>query len=263
MKTRLDRIETRLQSVIESSVNLFAQSAAQRRLAHLLVEVIHGNIRTGGDGRALAPSEFVIHLHPTSLAYWQRHSDLLEEIGRNLQVVLQEHAIFFMREPVLRISADPGLAESDLRVTVVDTPPRNMRDTAAFPLSSILPQPAAAPHNAFLIVEGSQVFPLNRSVVNIGRRSDNHLVIDDPRVSRTHAQLRVVRGQYVLFDLNSTGGTTLNGHPVSQAALKPGDVISLAGVPLIYGEDAPPDDDDVDESTQAIDIPPQSPKARE
>jgi len=80
-------------------------------------------------------------------------------------------------------------------------------------------------------------------VVNIGRRADNHLVLADPRVSRAHAQIRAIRGQYVLFDLNSTGGTVVNGRRVRQYTLKPGDVISLSGVPLIYGEDTPNDAD--------------------
>ena len=43
------------------------------------------------------------------------------------------------------------------------------------------------PANAFLIVNGTEVFPPTQSVINIGRRTDNQLVIDDPRISRcTH-----------------------------------------------------------------------------
>jgi pSer/pThr/pTyr-binding forkhead associated (FHA) protein len=69
---------------------------------------------------------------------------------------------------------------------------------------------------------------------------ENQLVIDDPRVSRTHAQLRAIKGRYVVFDLNSTGGTFVNGQRTSQSALYPGDVISLAGVTLVFGQDNPP-----------------------
>jgi len=97
----------------------------------------------------------------------------------------------------------------------------------------------AIPGNAFLIIQGTKIFPLKQSVVNIGRRLDNHIVIDDPRVSRNHAQLRAVRGHYMLFDLNSTGGTFVNNERTTQSALYPGDVISLAGVMLIFGQDIP------------------------
>jgi pSer/pThr/pTyr-binding forkhead associated (FHA) protein len=101
------------------------------------------------------------------------------------------------------------------------------------------------PENAFLIIEGVKVHPLNESVVNIGRRLENQLVIDDPRVSRNHAQLRAIKGRFVLFDLNSTGGTFVNGQRTSQTVLYPGDVISLAGVALIFGQDNPPSRSDV------------------
>jgi pSer/pThr/pTyr-binding forkhead associated (FHA) protein len=96
------------------------------------------------------------------------------------------------------------------------------------------------PENAFLIIEGVKVHALSEAVVNIGRRLENQLVIDDPRVSRNHAQLRAIKGRFVLFDLNSTGGTFVNGQRTSQTVLYPGDVISLAGVALIFGQDNPP-----------------------
>jgi pSer/pThr/pTyr-binding forkhead associated (FHA) protein len=74
-------------------------------------------------------------------------------------------------------------------------------------------------------------------VINIGRRPDNQLVINDSRVSRIHAQLRAINGLYIIFDLDTTGGTFVNGQKINQCTLYPGDVISLAGVPLIFGQD--------------------------
>ena len=96
------------------------------------------------------------------------------------------------------------------------------------------------PEEAFLIIDSVKVFPLTESVINIGRRLGNTLVIDDNRVSRAHAQLRAINGRYVLFDLNSSGGTFINGRKTTQAIVYPGDVISLAGVDLIYGQKNPP-----------------------
>jgi pSer/pThr/pTyr-binding forkhead associated (FHA) protein len=43
----------------------------------------------------------------------------------------------------------------------------------------------------------------------------------------------------VVFDLDSSGGTLVNGRRVLQQALQPGDVVSLAGVPLVFGQDDP------------------------
>ena len=95
----------------------------------------------------------------------------------------------------------------------------------------------AIPENAFLIIEGLRVYPLREPIVNIGRRLENHVVIDDPRISRHHAQLRALKGHFVLFDLNSTGGTFVNGQRANQTVLYPDDVISLAGVILVFGQD--------------------------
>ena len=81
-------------------------------------------------------------------------------------------------------------------------------------------------------------------MIRIGRRPDNNLVLDDPHISRIHAMLQAVDGQYVVKDLGSTAGTRVNHHLVKEAVLRPGDVITLAAVELIYGEDrsGPPED---------------------
>jgi pSer/pThr/pTyr-binding forkhead associated (FHA) protein len=94
------------------------------------------------------------------------------------------------------------------------------------------------PSTAFLIVN-SELFSLAREIVNIGRKLDNHIVIHDPRISRHHAQLRVMEGQFVILDLNSTGGTFVNNQRVTKSVLYSGDSISLAGVMLKFVQDAP------------------------
>jgi hypothetical protein len=242
MKTKLDQVESRLQAIIESSVVLFARGDSQHRLAHELVSAVQENIISEPDGRTLAPNMYTIYLHPDSLAFWQQHHQLLETIASSLQETAREFGVFFLNDPILRLAPDPQLGLDGL-VVVASSQYEPSGQTAAFVANPVPGGSRAIPSNAFLIVEGNRVFPLDRTVVNIGRRGDNHLVLPDPRVSRAHAQIRAIRGQYLLFDLNSTGGTMVNGRRVHQYTLKPGDVISLSGVPLIYGEDSPPDND--------------------
>lgn len=94
------------------------------------------------------------------------------------------------------------------------------------------------PASAFLIVN-TQVFPIKRALVNIGRNLDNHLVIQEESVSRVHAQLRFENDQFIIYDLNSTGGTYVNGKQVTKCVLHSGDSIVLAGVPLLFVRDTP------------------------
>lgn len=91
------------------------------------------------------------------------------------------------------------------------------------------------PQNAFLIVDGSEIIPLKKALVTIGRMDDNDIVISNAHVSRYHAQMRAMNGRYVLVDLDSTGGTSVNGKRIQQRILHPGDVITLSGIPLLYG----------------------------
>jgi len=95
------------------------------------------------------------------------------------------------------------------------------------------------PPNAFFVIEKVKVYPLVKGIINIGRRLENHLVVADLRVSRSHAQLRAINGQFVLFDLNSTRGTYVNGQRIAQAILYPDDTISLGGVTLTFHQQEP------------------------
>lgn len=94
------------------------------------------------------------------------------------------------------------------------------------------------PENVFLIFQGVKAIPLNQRVTSIGRGHDNTVVIDDPRISRRHLEIRVVQESFVVFDLNSTGGTYINGQRINQGLLYPGDLISLAGVNLVFMHDS-------------------------
>ena len=100
-------------------------------------------------------------------------------------------------------------------------------------------EPDAIPQNAFFVMEAGRTFPLLEPIINIGRMLDNHLVLDDLRVSRHHAQLRAAQGHFVLVDRDSTAGIFVNGRRVTETILYPHDTISLGGVILTFQQDEP------------------------
>jgi pSer/pThr/pTyr-binding forkhead associated (FHA) protein len=62
------------------------------------------------------------------------------------------------------------------------------------------------------------------------------VVLDDPNVSRTHAEIRPRGGSWVLSDHGSTNGASINGRRIDgPEVLKPGDEIEL-GTSLITFE---------------------------
>jgi hypothetical protein len=170
---------------------------------------------------------------------------LFNKLIQALEKAGEEAGLYFISSPIIQIVPDDTAAQQQIhieaKINLEDLDHTTSLEVEAGENSggagSSSGQAQAIPANAFVIVNGMDVIPLNRHVLNIGRRPDNQLVIDDPRVSRLHAQLRAIKGRYVIFDLDSTGGTFVNGQRVVQSILFPGDVISLAGLPLVYGQD--------------------------
>src|SRR6476469_7285975 len=54
----------------------------------------------------------------------------------------------------------------------------------------------------------------------IGRQPDNHLILRDSRVSRSHARIVVENGAYVLEDSGSRHGTFVNGRRIRRKTLE-------------------------------------------
>jgi pSer/pThr/pTyr-binding forkhead associated (FHA) protein len=134
----------------------------------------------------------------------------------------------------IEFTVDDSLREESIRV-FAEIFRSGEESTDAFPAASAAP--IVLPRGAFLIINGSRHYPLNRPVINIGRQLDNHLVLDDALVSRRHAQLRARDGQYLLTDLGSKHGLRVNNTTVHEWVLQPGDVFRLGNTELIYGDD--------------------------
>jgi DNA-binding CsgD family transcriptional regulator len=76
--------------------------------------------------------------------------------------------------------------------------------------------------------ESGETFALTGDVTTVGRGRGVDIALDDPSVSRLHAEL-VRRGEHVyVSDLGlSTNGTRVNGRPVGKRVLNDGDVLSF------------------------------------
>ncbi len=81
----------------------------------------------------------------------------------------------------------------------------------------------------------NEVFELPQATVTIGRESGLDVSIRDPEMSRRHAQVKWQAGGYVLEDLGSTNGTTVNGVRVTGAhSLASGDEIGVGHTVLEF-----------------------------
>lgn len=79
-----------------------------------------------------------------------------------------------------------------------------------------------------------ETFWISKTPSLVGRAAGDVLLADN-RVSGKHAQLDVLDvDQYMIKDLASTNGTTVNGRPVSTSRVKDGDEVAFGGVRMRF-----------------------------
>ena len=75
--------------------------------------------------------------------------------------------------------------------------------------------------------------------VSIGRRSENEIPIRDIGASRVHAEVFREEDDFYIRDLKSRKGTLVNGEPISECRLNPGDRITIGNTVLAFTFEAP------------------------
>jgi hypothetical protein len=239
-KNRFSQFEERIQTLVEGGfARLFAGRLQPREVALRLARAMEDDADVDGVGNLIAPNRYIVYLRPDD------HAALLKA-QPDTASRLAGHLIDLARESDLRLDAPPEVvlvpddSVAPHTVVVRAEHAETVRQATQVMMAVEAEESAAPPEDppelpaAFLVVDRDRYVPLDRTVINIGRRRDNTIVLEDRRVSRQHCQLRFRFGQFVLYDLASRGGTFVNNLRVSECALKSGDVISLAGVKVVY-----------------------------
>lgn len=80
-----------------------------------------------------------------------------------------------------------------------------------------------------------QTHYINNRTITIGRDQENDIVLNHPLVSRKHARIAQENGEYIIYDLNSTNGTYVDGELIhKQLRLPSAALIGVAGFRLLF-----------------------------
>lgn len=199
------------------------------------VSQIRANTMADDEGNRFAPDHHILHVHPDDyLALTKSGLDLQSSIAEPLRQVVEDAGYKVLGKLRITLAVDPNVARS-VPQAIASHSRNPLKQARSLPSQeSSAEQP---PPGAYFLIDGKDYFPLREPLVTIGRRIDNHLVLNDPLVSRRHALLRLREGHYVLVDLDSSGGTQVNGRLVEECVLRRSDVVVIGTVKLIYGED--------------------------
>ncbi|MDQ6745278.1 MAG: DUF3662 and FHA domain-containing protein [Actinomycetota bacterium] len=194
--------------------------------------------------RTYVPNEYRVFLSPRDR---ERFVSYEEALSTELAGYLLEHArrerLALLSRPVIEFETDErlGLGEFGIQTRVVAPEPepqqhpgevqesgRTMIYSTAGRVAEPLEERARArQENALLLLDGRRLV-VGSAGVTIGRSRQSDIVLDDPNVSRQHAEIRPRGGSWVLTDLGSTNGSSVNGRRIGgPEVLKPGDEVEI------------------------------------
>lgn len=236
---RFTRFEARLEQWVETT---FAAAFGYRvnvfDLALHLARAMESALRYDplGIHRPLAPDTYDLYIQ-TELynRLLERHPDLAMRLADYVVTLAAQGEYRLSDTPRVNVHADPTLEMRHPRAVASHTSGTNGSTVGMAAVAA--PHTGPAPRNPHLVVNGGAPFRLSEDIVNVGRMNDNDLTVDDPYVSRYHVQLRRRGGDYLLFDINSSRGTLVNGVRVREHTLRSGDVIDIGRSRLIYMDD--------------------------
>lgn len=234
----MHRFEDLAQQLIETSLSRLLRERLQAG------EVLRSLVRAIEDAQAALqvrdtppPNHFWVTLHDSDLAKLREaQPQLADDLAEQVRQIMLQMGLRLDAPPRVLVHGALEVPSHQIRVIARWIPadaPRSDTQVGAEAVAAHLPR------RPFLIVDGRRQIDLNSRLVTIGRSRESDVIVDDRRVSRKHVELRWLdaSAKFLAVDTGSSGGTKLNGHAIKQCTLEAGDVISLAGCELIYGEE--------------------------
>jgi hypothetical protein len=227
----LQRFESRLEQAVSGAFAKAFRSAVQPvELAAALQREVDNSAQILSRDRRLVPNTFQVELSPMD---HERLSPYSETLREELVEMLRQHAedqhYVFAGPLSIDFSREEDLVTGRFRV----------RSSATAAVVAHQPPPGRAqrPPQAHVEVNGTR-HPLVAPGLVIGRGADADLRINDPGVSRRHAELRVAGGGrtapvVTVADLGSTNGTHVDGHRISEAQLHDGSTVRVGNTELV------------------------------
>jgi FHA domain-containing protein len=250
----LQRFERRLEGIVSGVfARAFKGDVEPIELAAALKREIDNTARILSRDRRLVPNHFTIELGPGDF-------DRLNAYGRTLNHELanelRDHADiqrYTFSGPIeIELTQQDDLPTGKFRVasaTVGNQRPQPRQpapmppDEGATVLQSapVPPPPAQGParrgHPQVMLEVNGRRRPINPPGVVLGRGTDADIQINDPGVSRRHAEIRLMPEgpggvRVVLVDLGSTNGTLVNGRRAAEAELTDGSTVRIGNTTM-------------------------------
>ena len=246
----LRNLEAKIEGLVEGTFGRAFKSRVQPvELARKLAKEMNDN-QTVSVSRVYVPNQYAVFLSPDDREGFSSYEPALK---KELSDYLLEHSrkegLALLTRPQIDFKTDErlNLGEFGIQAMPLEAPSEDEPDSEPRPSQAdfghtmvyspdrearrlVAPTPAG---RALLVGDGKRrVLGAGRTLIGRSRNCD--LTLEDPNVSRQHAELRQDGEGWVVRDLGSTNGVKVNGRRVEEVALQPDDVITIGTSRLTF-----------------------------
>jgi len=248
----LRAIEQRLEKVFEGVFGrAFRTNVQPVELARKLAKEMDDH-RSASVRNTYVPNEYTIYLSPGDREQFEGYENsLVSELEEYLSEHAQRENYALLTPPRILFETDEDLGVGEFGIATrmaqygrkaEEGPPAEAATPGATMIYKPRTQPTEAASLADLGVEREvavlrwngqrRILDKKRSV--LGRSRDVDVQIEDPNISRRHAEIVQEGSTYWLVDLGSTNGTEVDGKRVSRARLGDGSRFTVGETTLTF-----------------------------
>jgi len=227
----LERFEKRVEGAVNGVfARAFKGDVQPVEIAARLQRELDAEAKLLSRDKRLVPNEFVVGLSPHDHDKLTPYSKTLShELAGELKAHAESMGYVFSGPVMIHLELDENLPVG--RFTVDS-------EAVAGVETDQSPADTAAGNRALLVLEVNGVrHPLHPPGLVIGRGTEADLRVNDPGISRRHAEIRVRASEAGLdvdiVDLGSTNGILVNGQRVREAVLSDGSRIEIGSTRML------------------------------
>jgi hypothetical protein len=236
-------IEQKIESLFEGVFGrAFRTNVQPVELARKLAKEMDDH-RTVSVSRTYVPNEYTVYLSSADREQFEAYElSLLSELEEYIVEHAKRENYAFLSPPLVKLETDDDLGRGEFGISTRVIQPKRDKPAPAAPVEPLpaaatviykpdeAPAPdepdavpaAAEPRDVAVLTWGGRRHRVDKDRATLGRSKACDVQVDDPNVSRRHAELVREGSAYWIVDLDSTNGVELNGKRLRRAKLDEG-----------------------------------------
>src|SRR5712671_4705210 len=250
----LRAIEQKIEALFEGVFGrAFRTNVQPVELARKIAKEMYDH-RTVSVSRVYVPNEYTVFLSTADRAQFEGYEEsLLAELEEYVGEHAKRESYALLTPPKVLLETDDDLALGEFGIATRMVQPGRGKPSGGEPAGQIesgatmiykpkVSQPTEAVSADELGVErqvavlswDGQTKRVDKRRILLGRSRECDIQVEDPNVSRRHAELRQEGASYWIVDLESTNGIEVNGQRVQRGKLDSGDTFTVGSTEITF-----------------------------